>query len=83
MRERRGKVSRVVWVRLEDKGEVSEVVGGEVCQVRPERRTCGAMEGHDRVGGEVARGDPPGDVKVEVGRCPGSEAAWEKSRDRR
>ena len=62
-------------VRLEDKGEVSEVVGGEVRQILPEQRTCGAMEGHDRVGGEVARDDPPGYVKVEVRGCPGSEAA--------
>ena len=38
-------------------------------------QTCGDMEGHDRVGGEVARDDPPGDVKVEVRGCPGSEAA--------
>ena len=56
-------------MKLEDKGEVSEVVvGGEVRQVRPERWACGAMEGHDRVGGEVARDDPPGDSKVLKGQ---------------
>ena len=58
-------------MRLEDKGEVSEVVAGEVRQVCPEQRTRGAMEGHSRVGGEVTRNDPPGDVDVEVVRVGG------------
>ena len=69
------KLGGWLGVRLEDKGEVSEVVGGEVRQVLPERRTCGAMEGHDRVSGEVACDDPHGDVKVEVCGCLGSKTA--------
>ena len=53
-------------------------MGGEVRQVLPERRTCVAMEGHDRVGGEVIR-DDRGDVKVEVRGCTGSEADFERT----